>query len=143
MLQSYPVILTPDKNGTVIAEFPDVPEALTVGADNTNALQWAQDALVVAFTGYIDKRRDIPTPSSVKPGQKAVHLPPHVAMKLSIYQGMRDGGVTQAELGERMGVDGRQVRRILNLDHNTSLSHLIFALKCLGKEVVIDIKEAA
>jgi len=39
MLQSYPVILTPDENDTVIAQFPDVPEALTVGEDNTNALQ--------------------------------------------------------------------------------------------------------
>lgn len=143
MLQSYPVILTPDKNGTVIAQFPDVPEALTVGEDNTNALQWAQDALVVALTGYIEKRRDIPPPSSPEPGQKTVPLPPQVAMKLSIYQEMRDQGTTQAALGERMGVDGRQVRRILDLDHNTSLSHLTLALKCLGKELVIDIRKAA
>jgi hypothetical protein len=28
MLQSYPVILTPDENETMIAEFPDVPEAI-------------------------------------------------------------------------------------------------------------------
>jgi len=143
MLQSYPVILTPDENGTVIAQFPDVPEALTVGRDDVNALQWAQDALVVALTGYIDQRRDIPVPSTIKPGQKAVPLPPQVAMKLAIYQGMRDHGVTQTALGEHMGVDGRQVRRILDLDHNTSLSHLSLALKCLGKELVIDVREAA
>jgi len=60
MLQSYPVILTPDENGTVIAQFPDVPEAITVGADEANAFEWAQDALVVALTGYIEERRDIP-----------------------------------------------------------------------------------
>jgi len=143
MLQSYPVVLTQDENGTVIAQFPDVPEALTVGEDNTNALQWAQDALVVALTGYIEKRRDIPPPSSPAPGQKTVPLPPQVAMKLSVYQEMRDQGITQGALGERMGVDGRQVRRILDLDHNTSLSHLNLALKCLGKELVIDIREAA
>ena len=143
MLQSYPVILTPDENGTVIAQFLDVPEALTVGEDNTNALQWAQDALVVALTGYIEKRRDIPPPSSPEPEQKTVPLPPQVAMKLSIYQEMRDQGTTQAALGERMGVDGRQVRRILDLDHNTSLSHLTLALKCLGKELVIDIRKAS
>ena len=40
-------------------------------------------------------------------------------------------------------VDDRQVRRILNLDHNTSLSQLLRALKCLGKELVIDIRNAA
>ena len=48
MLQSYPVILTKDENATVIAQFPDVPEAMTVGGDKTNALDWAQDALIVA-----------------------------------------------------------------------------------------------
>lgn len=64
-------------------------------------------------------------------------------MKLAIYQSMRDQRVTQAALGERMGIDGRQVRRILDLDHNTSLTHLVQALKCLGKHLVIDIQEAA
>ena len=63
MLQSYPVILTKDENDTIIAQFPDVPEAITVGADDTNALDWSKDALVVALTGYIEERRDIPQPS--------------------------------------------------------------------------------
>jgi len=143
MLQSYPVNLIPDENRTIIAHFPDIPEAITVGTDETNALEWAQDALVVALTGYIEDRRDIPPPSKHKKGQKAVHLPPQVAMKLAIYQGMRDQDLTQAALGECIGVDGRQIRRILDLDHNTSLSQLIRALKCLGKKLVIDIRSAA
>ena len=82
-------------------------------------------------------------PSKPKKGQKAVPLPAQVAIKLAIYQGMRDQGITQAALGECLGVDGRQVRRILDLDHNTSLSQLVRALKCLGKELVIDIRNAA
>jgi antitoxin HicB len=143
MLQSYPIILTPDENGSVIARFPDVPEAMTVGADENNAVEWAQDALVVALTGYVDDRRDIPPPSKPKKGQKSIHLPPQVAMKLTIYQAMRDQGITQAALGECMEVDSRQVRRILDLDHNTSLAQLVRALQCLGKELVIDIQDAA
>ena len=143
MLQSYPVTITPDENGTVIAQFSDIPEAITVGPDDKNVLEWAQDALVVALTGYIEDRRDIPKPSIPQKGQKTVHLPPQVAMKVVIYQGMREQGITQNTLSERMGVDGRQVRRILDLDHNTTLSHLEFALRCLGKELVIDIRDAA
>ena len=143
MLQSYPVILTKDENDTIIAQFPDVPEAITVGVDKSNALDWAQDALVVALTGYIEERRDIPQPSKPQKGQKTVPLPAQVAMKLAIYQGMRDQGITQASLGECIGVDGRQIRRILDLDHNTSLSQLVRALKCLGKELIIDIRNAA
>ena len=143
MLQSYPITFTPDENDSIIAEFQDVPEAMTVGSDKKNAVQWAQDALIVALTGYIEDRRDIPPPSKAKKGQGLVHLPPQIAMKLAIYQAMRDKKVTQAALGECLNVDGRQVRRILDLDHNTTLSQLTSALKCLGKELVIDIRDAA
>lgn len=143
MLQSYPVTFTPDENGTIIAEFPDIPEAVTVGSDEKNAVEWAQDALIVALTGYMEDRRDIPPPSKAKKGQKSVHLPPQIAMKLAIYQSMRDQKVTQAALSECLHVDGRQVRRILDLNHNTTLYQLTAALKCLGKELVIDIRDAA
>ncbi len=143
MLQSYPITFTFDENNTIIAEFPDIPEAMTVGSNAKNAIEWAQDALIVALTGYIEDRRDIPPPAKNKRGQKLFHLPPQIAMKLAIYQAMRDQKVTQAALGECMHVDGRQVRRILDLDHNTPLSHLTSALKCLGKELVIDIRDAA
>jgi hypothetical protein len=58
-------------------------------------------------------------------------------------QVMRDQGITLAALGGCIGVDGRQIRRILDLDHNTSLAQLVRGLKCLGKELVIDIRSAA
>ena len=138
MLQSYPVIFTTDENGTVIVEFPDLPEAMTVGADEKSAVERAEDALVVALTGYIDEDRNIPLPSKPIEGRKTVHLPPQIAMKLAIYQSMRDQKVTQTDLGECLGVDEHQVKRILDLDHNTTLSQLASALKCLGKELVID-----
>ena len=143
MIQAYPVILTKDDDGTVIATFPDVPEANTVGADEHNALDWAQDALVVALSGYLDERKSIPKPSEIQNKQMSIALPPQVAMKLAIHQGMKEQHVTQASLAEKMGVDGRQIRRILDLDHNSSLSHLVSALKCLGKTVKIDITDAA
>ena len=56
-------------------------------------------------------------------------------MKLAIYQGMQDQGITQAALGECIGIDGRQIRRILDLDHNTSLSQLVRALNALAKNL--------
>ena len=142
MIQAYPVTLTKDDDGSVIASFPDIPEANTVGADKNNALEWAQDGLVVALSGYLDERKDIPYPSTIQEKQESIALPPQVAMKLAIYQGMREQHVTQASLAENMGIDGRQVRRILDLDHNSSLSHLISALNYLGKTVKIDITDA-
>lgn len=83
-------MFTHDENDTVIAEFPDIPEAMTVGSNEDNTADWAQDALIVALSGYMEDRRDIPQPSRAKKGQKLVHLPPLIAMKLAIYQCMRN-----------------------------------------------------
>jgi antitoxin HicB len=139
----YPVKLTRLDNGSVMAEFPDVPEALTHGANEENALYWAHDALLVALSGYMDDRRPCPKPSLPGPEQPVVEVPPMGTMKLAIYQAMLDNHVTQAALGEKMGIDARQVRRILDLDHNTRLDHLTRALQCLGKRLTVEIADAA
>lgn len=139
MQQAYPVILTKDGD-SIIAEFPDIPEAMTVGANQDNALEWAQDALVVALSGYLDERKDIPPPSKPKAGQKTVALPPVIASKLAIYQNMRDQGVTQADLAEKLHCDARQIRRLLDLDHHSRMDFIDDALHELGKRLVIDIQ---
>lgn len=141
MLQAYPVILTKDGD-SLIAEFPDVPEAMTVGSDEDNALTWAQDALVVALSGYLDDRRPIPKASRLKAGQTTIALPPLVATKLAIYQAMCDQVVTQVQLADRLHCDARHVRRLLDLDHHSRLDLIDDALHVLGKRLVIDIRAA-
>lgn len=139
MQQAYPVVLTKDGKN-IIAEFPDVPEALTMGADESIALEWAQDALVVALSGYVDERLDIPKPSKAKSGQKTIVLPPLIASKLAIYQTMRDQRVTQTELAERLHCDPKQIRRLLDLDHHSRMDFIDDALHELGKKLIIDIQ---
>ena len=143
MLLAYPVNLEPNGLGGLIAQFPDVPEALTEADTIPEVLQWSQDALVVALSGYLDDRRDIPQPSKPTRGQHLVALPPLVALKLAIYQAMRDQGLSQADLAKRLKCDARQVRRLLDLDHNSRLDLLSEALKALGKRLVIEVANAA
>ncbi len=141
MLQVYPVILTKDGN-QLIAEFPDVPEAMTIGSKKDDTLAWAQDALVVALSGYLDEKRAIPKPSRVKAGQKTVSLPPLIASKLAIYQAMREQGITQAMLAKKLRCDARHIRRLLDLDRHSRLDLIDDALHVLGKKLVIDIQAA-
>lgn len=90
MSLKYPVTFTPDENGTIIAKFPDIPGALTVGQDEANALEWAQDTLLVTLSGIIVRRRAIPLPSPASPGQSVVEVPPMAEAKLTIYQATLD-----------------------------------------------------
>ena len=56
----YPVDLTPEENGTVLVTFPDVPEAITFGADEDEALLLAVDALETGLSFYLDARKPLP-----------------------------------------------------------------------------------
>ena len=111
----YPADLRKYGRGTVGLFFPDVPEAVTVGKTKTAVLDHAADALVVALSAYVDDGRPIPSPSRAKRGQPVVCVPPLAALKLAIHDAMTQQRITQTALAERLGIDGRQVRRILDL----------------------------
>lgn len=139
----YPLRLRPDQNGTIIAQPVDVPGALTVGKDEADAVVQAADALITLFAYLIAEGEPIPRPSRPGRGQPCAVLPPMVAAKLAIYGAMREAGLSQVALAERLGCDPRQIRRLLDLDHRSRLDQLETALAALGKRLVVEIRDAA
>src|ERR1700693_6024404 len=85
------------QGGQVGAFFADVPEAITAGTKEAEALDRAQDALTVALSGYLDDGRPLPVPSKARRGQSVVVLPPRVAIKLAIHEAMCERRVTQSQ----------------------------------------------
>ena len=139
----YPLTLKKDRNGTIIAQAVDAPGALTVGLDEADASVQAVDALITLFATLMAEGEPIPRPSRPKRGGPVATLPPMVAAKLAIYQAMREAGLTQSALAERLGCDPRQVRRLLDLDHSSRLFQLEAALAALGKRLIIEVQDAA
>lgn len=140
---AYPVNLSLQDDGSILVTFPGVPEALTDGETEAEALAEALDCLIAALGGYINDRRDIPRPSRPKRGQPVVALPPLVSAKLALYQAMRDAGITRVALGERLGVSEGAVRRLLDLDHRSHIGQIDAALVALGKRLVVEVRDAA
>ena len=138
---SFPVVLTPDER-TIMVEFPDVPGALTQGADEQDALVQAPDCLVAALGGYIELRREIPAPSPAR-GRPTVTLPPLIAAKLALYQAMREEKMTNAALAGCLGVTENVVRRLLDLDHRSHIGRIEAALAVFGKRLVVEVRDAA
>ena len=139
----YSVVLERASNGTIIATFPNVPEAHTVGYDEAQALERAPDALETALAIYLNEDRELPRPSRPRKGQRQVALRPMAAAKLAIHQAMRDQGVSQMELDRRIRRDPKDVRRLLDLLHRSRLDRLEAALAALGKRLIIEIRDAA
>ena len=115
-----------------------LPECLTSGEDVAEALLEAEDALEEAVAGRINDSESIPVPSAPLPGERMVALPVEMAAKAALVLALRDSGMTQAALAERLGVDRKVVQRMLDPRHRTPVSRLNDALRALGNEVVLD-----
>ena len=124
----YKIILEND-DGTVLVTAPDFPELTTFGDDRDEALMRAVDALEEAVAARIHDRRDIPMPT---PGEVSVQLPTLTAIKVILYQGMRDQNVGKAELARRLGWHLPQVDRVLNVNHHSRLDQMDAALNAIG-----------
>ena len=125
----YTIILEEDDD-TLLVTSPDFPELTTFGEDRNEALERAVDALEEAVAARIYDRRDIPMPSST--GDTYVTLPTLTAVKVLLYQGMRDRNIGKAELARRLKWHMPQVDRVLNVNHHSRLDQMDAALDAIG-----------
>ena len=136
---SYPIALE-DDDGTVLATSPDFPELTTFGDDRDEALARAVDALEEAIAARIHDGRDIPSPSR---GRHRATLPTLTAIKVILYQGMRDQGIGKAELARRLGWHLPQVDRVLDVQHKSRLDRMDAALGAIGRRLEVRVKNNA
>jgi len=135
---NYPVTLAPDE-GTVLVTFPDVPEAITFGADKAEALMHAVDALETALSFYVEARKPLPVASKAKRGQHTVCPSALECAKLGVYQAMTEQGIKKAELARRLGWHMPQVDRLFDLRHASKMDQLEAAANALGKHLEVRI----
>ncbi len=138
---AYPVDILEEEDGVTIL-FPDLPEAITGAATRDEAMARAGDCLEEAIAGRIVRKEDIPTPTPAR-GRPTVTPGAVLAAKAALYEALRDAGLTNTALADRLGVQESEVRRILNPRHATKIGRLEAALAALGKRLVIEVRDAA
>ena len=132
----YPVTLTPDGD-SVLVTFVDVPEALSFGADEDEALLQAVDALEAALSFYVEARRPLPVASKAARGQHTVRPSALECAKLGVYQAMTEQGIKKAELARRLGRHMPQVDRLFDLRHASRLDQVEAAARALGRSLEV------
>jgi antitoxin HicB len=138
----YPIQLEPDTNGTLLVTFPDIPEAVTFGEDETDAKVRAVNALIAIFSSHMDERRPIAMPSPLE-GKPGVIVPAGVAAKVFLWNAMLDAGFRKADLARKLGVSPTVIDRLLSLTHASRIEQIEAALAALGKKLVVGVREAA
>ena len=134
---SYPIRLE-DDDGTLLTTSPDFPELTTFGEDRSEALARAIGALEEAIAARIHSGQDIPPPSG---GEIRVTLPTLTAVKVLLYQGMKEQGIGKAELARRLGWHLPQVDRVLDVQHRSRLDRVDAALGAIGRCLQVSAKD--
>lgn len=133
MTFAWPARLARDDEGRVQVRFPDFSEALTDGADETEALAEAADCLAEAVAARIVDGEALPSPSPGPGNAHMIPVPPLLAYKAALHMAMRRRGLTKSALACRLGVDEKEVRRLLDPRYRgTRLDRLDAALAACG-----------
>ena len=138
----YPARSRPDSTGEPIVSFRDLPECLTSGANEAEALAEAADALEEAITGRIDDREPFPAPSPRRAGEHLVSVPAETAAKAALAVALRETGVSRVALAARLGTDEKAVSRMLDPRHRSSANRIHQALRALGHDLVVESRAA-
>lgn len=130
---AYPASLIPEEDGGFVVLFRDLPEAITQGDSVDECLVEASDCLEEAIAARIDDRLEIPTPSDVSESDHLVPVPLQMALKAALYVAIRESGFPNTHVGDLLGKDEKEIRRMLDPHHGTKLPTLERALRALGK----------
>jgi antitoxin HicB len=142
-MRAYPAALTPDPDGGFTVTFRDVPEAITEGESQEQAVLRAEDALESALAMYIAAKEPLPSSSKREAGEMLVPLSALGMAKTALYDAMREQGVGRAELARRLRWHLPQVASLLDLRHASRMEHVEAALAALGLRLIVDVARAA
>jgi antitoxin HicB len=136
----YPASFKLSDSGRYIVSFRDIPEALTQGDTEAEALDMAADALLTAMDFYFEDRRPVPLPSEAVEGERLIELPLSASAKVLLLNETLKQRVRPADLARLMNVKPQEVNRIVDLHHATKIDTLAAAFKALGRELELIVR---
>ena len=136
----YPVKLAAAEEGGYVVTCRDLPELITQGEDERDALNQASDAMDEVFAAYMIEGLDFPEPSRARRREYLVAPPAETMAKAALYVAMREAGISKTQLAKRLGVDEKEVRRLLDPHYGSKLPRIAQAVSVLGHRLVIGLE---
>ena len=140
---TYPAKIEKDEAGFFLVTFPDIHFAATDGKTMAEAQEEARDCLEEAIAVSITDNLDFPFPSPIHNGLHAIPLTAQMSAKAALYIAVRETGISKSELARRLGVDEKEIRRMLSPKHQTKLPRIEQALSPLGYQLSVSLQKAA
>ncbi|MGH8801353.1 MAG: type II toxin-antitoxin system HicB family antitoxin [Casimicrobiaceae bacterium] len=138
----YPVSFKRAKEGGYVVTCRDLPGLVTQGNDRSDALAQAADAMDEVFATLIKLGKPFPTPSEPGRSERLVSPPMETVAKAALYSTLRRAKITKVELARQLGIDEKEVRRLLDPHYQSKLPRIAEAVAVLGKRLVLSLESA-
>jgi antitoxin HicB len=138
----YPVLLKAAEEGGFIVTCRDLPALITQGEGKEDALAQAADAMDEVFATYMLDDLTFPAPSKTRRGEYSIAPPAETMAKAALYMAMSEAGITKVQLARQLGIDEKEVRRLLDPHYASKLPCIAQAIQILGKRLVIGLEAA-
>ena len=124
--------------------FPDFGYGVTQGETEEEAMEVAQELLMLTISGYIRESRPLPAPKLHR-GRKfrPVARPALQAAKVDLYVSFLESGLKKAEFARRIGIPKTHIERLFSLRHHSRLDQIESAFAALGKRLHVEARNAA
>ena len=144
-MEHYLALFEPDlKAGGYVVTFPDFGYGVTQGETDEEAMDMAQDLLMLTIGDFIREGKQLPTPSRRRGTKfRPVPLPALQSAKVDLYKAFLASGLKKAELARRMGIPKTHIERLFSLQHHSRLNQIEAALAALGERLHVEARDAA
>ena len=144
-MEHYLALFEPDvKAGGYVVTFPDFGYGVTQGETDQEAMEMAQDLLMLTIADYMREGRQLPVPARRRGSRfRPVPLPALQTAKVDLYAAFLASGLKKSEFARRIGIPRTHIERLFSLRHHSRLDQIEAALAALGKRLHIDTRDAA
>ena len=144
-MEAYLAQFEPDcQAGGYVVTFPDFGYGVTQGESGAEALDMAQDLLMLTIGDYMRESKPLPKARRHRGAHfRPVPLPALQVAKVDLYCAFLASGLTKSELARRIGIPKTHVDRLFSLRHHSRLEQIEKAFAALGKRLHVEARDAA
>jgi antitoxin HicB len=144
-MEQYQALFEPDlKAGGYVVTFPDFGYGVTQGETDEEAMEMAQDLLMLTISDYVREGKPLPVPARRRGAKfRPVALPALQAAKVDLYRAFQASGLKKAEFARRIGIPKTHIDRLFSLRHHSRLDQIEAAFATLGKRLHVEARDAA
>jgi antitoxin HicB len=144
-MEPYLALFEPDPEaGGYVVTFPDFGHGVTQGETGAEAMEMAQDLLMLTIHDFIRESKPLPVAKRHRGTKfRPVELPALQAAKVDLYTSFLESGLRKTELARRIGIPKTHIERLFSLRHNSRLGLVESAFAALGKRLHVEARDAA